>query len=700
MLNPTLTPPPRVWPGWLRALIVLLALAWLMGGLWWILQIRAHDAELVAHGGSTFVAESRVASSLWAVALVAYLAAICAALGLDLILRNFRGTLSPVIAFPVHFGLGLGVLGYLLFGLGLVEGGYRLWALIAVLLAGGVNVLRLHRYRPPEESELFERPAESPLWFFLVVMLTVVALAAALAPATSHDDLVYHLESPWHMLTRGQIDVPAWNLYAHFPNLLHHVSVPLIALDPTEAAPRLLTVMLGVLIAYCLYRIGGIWFSPRAGGVAGLLFLTTPVVLENWSTAGLDIAGAFFVTIATLVLVVAPMSRGRAHARLAGVFAGFALLCRITALPAVAGLLVLVWGRWYRFRKDAEDTIGLERSGLVPMVVAFCWPMVLLQVPFWLRAWSGWGNPVYPFLFGGSDWTPALTEGAVRWHQAMGMGHGLGDFLKAPWRLVARGGPNDYGRFAGVLQPWYLLLTPLVIGWPEHLRKVVLLSLMIVTGGIVWFALTQQARFLIPLLPWAALIGGLGFDALVRGFPRRTRPWVSGALGLLMAGTGIFLIVPRDLMRFSDNVAVAVTQSVEPRDHLRRHLDIYPALEWLNSWQSMGVNGVQLLWDNRGHYLEMPWRADAILEVPASLLRWKVMTTDEVLAELHAEGISHLLVRTDWREACFTEEGQKTVAITRDEHDRVWEPLRENHLHEAARIGVFVIYEVMYPDPG
>ena len=79
------------------------------------------------------------------------------------------------------------------------------------------------------------------------------------------------------MLVQGQIDVPDWNLYARFPNLLHGVYIPLLALDATEAAPRLLTVFLGLLIAYCLYRIGGLWFSSRAGGIAGLLFLTTPM---------------------------------------------------------------------------------------------------------------------------------------------------------------------------------------------------------------------------------------------------------------------------------------------------------------------------------------------------------------------------------------------------------------------------------------
>ncbi len=694
MLNPSLTPPPRVWPAWVRGFLVLLALGWIALALWRILQVRAHDDLLIFHGQATFLAERKVAAVLWALALVVYLIAISAAIGLDLIVRNFQGTLAPVVAFPVHLALGLGVFSVLFFLLGLAEGGYGLWVLVAVLLAGGVNVLRWHRYRSPSAEEIYPKPPEAVVWHVLVIGLTIIAAAAAVAPATDHDDLVYHLESPHHMIVQGEIDVPDWNLYARFPNLLHGVYIPLLALDPTEAAPRLLTVFLGLLIAYCLYRIGGLWFSSRAGGIAGLLFLTTPMVLDRWSTAGLDIAGAFFITVSVLALAVAPMARAYAHVRLAGVLAGCALACRLTSISAIAGLLVLVWACWSRHRRDAEDTIGLTRPGLIRLTVAFLWPLALVQVPFLLHSWAETGNPIFPFrfdLFGGEGWSEELTAGAAHWQHSIGMGHSLGDFALLPWRLVARAGANFYERFAGVLHPWYLILAPLALVRPEHFRRVMLLTAMLAVAGAVWFLTAQQARFLIPVLPWAALIGGVGFDGLAKGFSKRMRPWASGSLAVVLAGTGLLLVAPRDLARFSDNVLVALTHGRSREVHLREHLSIHPAVAYLNARQAVGADGVLLLWDNRGHHLEMPWIADPVLEVPRSFLRWKAMSTEEILIDLRREGISHIVVRTDWRDAAL---GDPTVAIDRATHDAIWGPLERDHLEEVFAEGVHRIYRV------
>jgi hypothetical protein len=706
MLNPYLTPPSRGWPAWLRTLLVLIALGWLGAMLWHILQVRAGDEVLAATAQGTFVAETKVAAALWAIAIVAYLIAISAALGLDLLVRNFKGTVAPIVAFPVHVALGMAVFSALFFLLGLAHGGYGLWPLILVLLAGGINILRWHRHRPVGTGEVFENPPETSLWFFLIIALAMIAAAGALAPPTAHDDLVYHLESPSHMLEVGHRDAPAWNLYAHWPNLLHSLYVPMLALDPWEAAPRLLTVFLGVMICYCLYRIGGFWFSPRAGGVAGILFLTTPVALGSWSVAGLDMAGAFFITVSMLVLVIAPMERAHAHARLAGFLAGCALACRLSAISAIVGLIVLIVGRWWRYRADVRDTIGLERPALFRMLLAFLWPIAIIHVPFVLHAWCTTGNPIYPFIFGGLAWTPELARGAAQWNMEMGMGdRTLGDFVMLPWRLVSRAGGGSYERFAGVLQPWLLLLAPLALGAPRFMRKCVLLGGMLAAGGAVWFLTSQQARFLLPLVPWVALIGGVGFDAFVRGFPKRTRPWISGALGLLMAGTGVFLVPSMDLLNFSENTQVALTQRETREDYLRRNLEIYPAVEWLNSRAALEVHGVLLLWDNRGHHLEVPWSADPILEVPATFLaRWRDRTPDEIAEglltgrwgdEMPGEGgISHIVVNTHSREHIFEHRG---FAIDRATHDAIWQPLAESHLDLVHTVGPYEIYQLRPP---
>lgn len=683
MLNPYLTPPPRVWPVWLRSLLVTIGLGWIGVTLWHVIEVRQHDPVLAATGLPVGFAWPKVSQIGWSIAIVAYVVAVSAALGVDVIVRNFRGTLTPVVAFPVHVAVGLGIFGLVFFLLGIAQGGYSLWALATILAGAGVNLLRWHRYRRPAPEETFENPPETFLWYFLILAPVVVATAAALAPPLAAADLSLHLESPRHVLDAGRLDAPRWSERALLPNLLHHVYVPMMALDVTAAAPRLLNVFLGVLIVHALYRIGGFWFSPRAGGVAGLLFLSTPVVMEEWATAGLDIGAAFFVTVAMLVLLIAPMNRAYAHARLAGALGGAALACAPSAVSAVAGLLVFAASRWWRLRKDAEDTIGLYPPNLHRLLLAFLWPLPLVLAPFWVRAWIESGRPLDLFAVGGlGAAAPAVMgEGTLR------------DYLMAPWRLVARGSADLPERFGGVLQPWLVILAPLALGWPQNLRKVLLLVMMLAAGGAVWFATGQQARFLIPMVPWAALIGGMGFDALIRGFGRGARPFASGALAVLLVGTGLFLQRPGDLLRFSENVLTVVTPDETRDEHLRRNLDIYPALAWLNN-QSPDAAGALLLLDNRGHHLEMPWVADDDPADSATLRRWAANPSERLgeaivrdLRHGFETPVSHVVLNT-----------RAPGPLAEPSFRRVWDALGP-HLDEVFADNGFTVFRVRHAGP-
>jgi hypothetical protein len=270
------------------------------------------------------------------------------------------------------------------------------------------------------------------------------------------------------------------------------------------------------------------------------------------------------------------------------------------------------------------------------------------------------------------------------------MGHSFADFLKLPWRLVVRGVPGEYPRFDGVLQPWLLILAPLVIGAPRHLLKVGLLGLMLLVGTILWFVSSQQVRFLMPMLPWAALIGGLGFEVFVRGFALSQRAAVSSLLGIAIVLTGVFWTPPRDLIRFSENVQVIATQLDTRENYLRRNVEVYPAIEWLNAH---GTGGVLMLWENRVYHLERPVLADQILEVPHTfLVRWARASAADVAAELRAGGYTHVLMRTDARD--FTLGGGHWSALTAAEHDRLWDPLEREHLTLVHRAGAHEIYSI------
>jgi hypothetical protein len=138
-------------------------------------------------------------------------------------------------------------------------------------------------------------------------------------------------------------------------------------------------------------------------------------------------------------------------------------------------------------------------------------PVLALWLPWLAKSAAYTGNPVYPLAFGwlgGPDWSPRLGEQLVAWQRSIGMGRGLADFLWLPLRVTLEAGPG-YDRFGGVIGAHWLAAPVLAAaGWRHPLVRAGLLVSGV--GFAAWALGSQQARFLIPLLPVLALCAALG----------------------------------------------------------------------------------------------------------------------------------------------------------------------------------------------
>src|SRR5439155_21782213 len=134
-------------------------------------------------------------------------------------------------------------------------------------------------------------------------------------------------------------------------------------------------------------------------------------------------------------------------------------------------------------------------------------------------------NPVYPFfyrLFPRSiNWNEAADAGYRAEQRSFGRGHDAGAFLSLPWDVTMHGADfynvafknappgsprRQIGDILGGISATFLALRPLALFLDRWVRR--LSWLLIYSGAMlfVWFFLTQQTRYLLPVLAPLAVV--------------------------------------------------------------------------------------------------------------------------------------------------------------------------------------------------
>jgi hypothetical protein len=242
---------------------------------------------------------------------------------------------------------------------------------------------------------------------------------------------------------------------------------------------------------------------------------------------------------------------------LAGLFAGAAAGMKYLGLIAVLALAVAA-------------AIALHRRLTLARVLAFAIPAILVALPWYVKNVILTGNPVYPHLFGGLNASAAAELDATM--ASFGHGHSVADFVLMPMRLLTDGEAFDGGEF---LSPLFVAFVPLGLLVLGSRRAHVAAGAGIAVYLVAWFSTTQQARFLVPLLPALAVLAALGILALA-GRGRLGRIVAVGVTAAaLLAGLGISVVYAAQF--------AAVAAGRESEQHfLTRKVSLYDGIDWLN----------------------------------------------------------------------------------------------------------------------
>jgi len=432
--------------------------------------------------------------------------------------------LRLTIAERAYFGtlLGLSLVSLLTLGLGLAG-----WLSTAVFWAIHAGIIIGAALRGPATAQ--QRMADETSvwrdWWWVAAALPFVIgmMLGSLSPSTDFDVNEYHLGGPKEWFLAGNIHFLVHNIYTSFPFLTEMLLLDGMVLCGDwywgGIAGQAVLMLFAPLTALGIWTFGRRWFSPTAGAVGALVYLSTPWVFRMSIIAYAEggLAAYAFGAVAAGFLAAhrmrapsgttEPTSTGAVA--LTGMCAGSAMATKYTGLVlAVAPWsLILMVLAWIRTRRTDNSP---KTSRVV--FAAYAIGVALTIGPWILKNLCETRNPVYPLgysVFGGRDLDDQLADKWRRGHARPSAGSILGearDFCAKAFDVAA---VNDWQ------SPLIFALAPLAFLWPIDRQRVRLLSALLVWSFVVWWGMTHHLdRFWTPLLPLGAILVGVGVASL------------------------------------------------------------------------------------------------------------------------------------------------------------------------------------------
>ncbi|MBX7167140.1 MAG: hypothetical protein K1X74_12495 [Pirellulales bacterium] len=500
---------------------------------------------------------------------------------------------------------------------GLVEGAvFVLAARQAVVTTGNQRIDAVANHEPAV--------AEPPRWVWygamgLAALVVSITWLGSLAPPTAGDALYYHLELPKRFLAEHRLLYLPDHDKCTFPLLAEMWYLWALALADAPAA-TLVHWLAGLLLGLATMAVAEPLLGARWSRIAGAAVLLVPGVANQMSVPMNDLAAAAYVALAVAAYRrVLDGQQAGAWALACGLTLGAALATKYLAALAIVALVSVVV--WRALQGSAAHQAAL-RLGWIAACAA-----LVVAAPWYARAAWHRGNPVYPFFAAhlGEPAAEALPD------RKTPLPLHVTALATAPWQITMH--PERFGGRGHQLGVLLLALLPgLVVA--RRLQGLGELLAIAAIYFLLWYALRQNVRFLLPVVPLAAtaIVWVLAESPRLRRGPREI-VWGSVAL--------VGLLTPAAALKWNgDRVQVACGLQARD-DYLLAHEPSYPAATLLNQYG--GGHAHVLSQDYRGFYFAGPFTWEKLYRLRRGN-PWQRVAPDDLSRILRAEGFSHLLL--------------------------------------------------------
>lgn len=591
----------------------------------------------------------------------------------------------PVERISIGTSLGLGIFGLTGFGMGMLS--LARPVILLVILFTVTTFLFWKRIFRAVWSDLQEiarsmATGSNELAKYVSAGLSInicLSLLLGLAPpAEDFDALFYHLTVPAIWLRQGSaVDfIPSPHYW--FPKIVEGIYVWALTFG-ADSATHLIHLLWLVLTGLLLWHWANRVFGSRIAWFSLLILLSMPSLPYLAAWAYTDYALVFAALATLYALWKQSLASDTAWLVIAGLMAGLAVSVKYTGVivPIAGVLIILIKGRSLR-------------SCLV-----FGMTCTLAALPWYARNWISTGNPIYPFIFGGSGWDSFYEQ--IYAAPGSGIGWNLSSLISLP--VTATLGLKDANYFDGRIGPFFLILMPFaaIALWNmrdasvEHKNNLQLITAFTVIGGMFWTigviesAHLFQNRLLLPVLIPLTIPLTLGLDSLERLDSPRLK--ISFIIRFLLVLSVAINTLNLGLQIIARNPLAATLGMVARDDYIARRQPGYARiLELAESTPPDAV--ILLLFEPRSYGIPRTVQPD---ELNIRFLHdlWKYHTVEAVIDSWKKQGFTHILLSHSG--ASFIMEAETASSLEKEALVKLEETLISLR---TSSDGSFTLYEI------
>lgn len=415
-------------------------------------------------------------------------------------------SLLDEIVFSV--AVGIGMLSYLILGIGLVGVLYArvIYALTALLMLVAISpaygLLKKIVQQGRHSLRFFQVNRLNVLLFGVLAGMLAIQIFRAFAPITEWDSVYYHLAAPKIYIRQHKIIFIPYIINVNYVIAIEMIHT-FFLLFKQETLTQLFSVMNSFLTICTIYGICQRYLSKTTGLLAAGLFYTVPWFMMYIPFPKPDITLTFFATLTVYAFVQWKDTRKKAWGYLASVMSGLTAACKLPA--AIVGIILLGWLGWLLgwiiLQRARKKIPAQENAVTVRFFLLWSGIFIISLFPWYFKNYVWTGNPFWPYLyaiFGGVSWSKEAAAGIYQEAGADYNYYSLKEFLLMPWNITV-------SFRTGVMSPLFLAFLPF-LATIRRLPRVVKTCLLF-SGWylVIWFFITQQIRFLFPILPFLSI---------------------------------------------------------------------------------------------------------------------------------------------------------------------------------------------------
>jgi hypothetical protein len=528
----------------------------------------------------------------------------------------------------IAFALGAALLGCAIWILGLAGQLRASWAVVVLILMALAG-WRLGGGLREQAGPVFRKfgTGWASLGLFEKITVVMIALSAvttlwgAGTLQLGRDALAYHFLCPKEFVRAGVMEPIRYNVNALQP-LLTQMLYALGLLFHSEILGKFLNFGFFILTAGAVSAFTLRLTGERVSALAafGLMILSPGWAVQS-TYAYADTAQSFFLICAFIALWDFTKEFRAASLIIGSFLLGAAASVKMLAIPAAA--LFAFFTAWQLLASGRGAFWKLRMMGIGLFF------LLLPSLGWYLRAYLVTGNPVFPYFnefFTGNAWASGVRD-------SVGIGRGLWQFAAAPFLVFLD--PEPFGGGASQLGPVWLLTAPLWLRSsirPADRNKLLGVAVLLY---LMWFFLAQNQRFLFPVLPFLAVLGGASLGRLSRD---------RGVLPAIMKGlVTLACVLQLGLIFYYNGKTARYYLYPSKLAYLEANERSYRASAWINQHLPQDAylfvaGEPELYYLDRRTVREEVW-ARYRPEVPPQ--------AGAILTELQREGFSHYLVRRD-----------------------------------------------------